>query len=401
MAGKTAVTPRIKPRITVFTRSYPPAYLRGGPARSLHALVEGLASEFAFSVITSAYDDCTTRHMPSIEPDLWATYDHARVWYSPNRVIRVRKTIKLLMETEPHLVYVNSLFDCQFAILPLLIARIVWQKVPVVLAPRGELSTGALMWKPRRKRAFLRAFKCLKLHKSVTWHASTTLERTDIERSFGADIKCKVAMDLRTGLFAIQSVQTATSRDPARQRNSLVFFSRIVPKKNLLSLIRAMQVVGSNARLSVAGPIEDPKYWRECLDLISRLRDPAVVKYVGTVPSDNVVDFLSRFELFVFPTLGENFGHVVLEALAAGTPVIVGCETPWAKLDSTGAVWTCDPCNPEAIARLIDRFLDLREEDRIRMRTAARNLAVEIINNPSNLEAHRSMLQDLTSTESQ
>jgi glycosyltransferase involved in cell wall biosynthesis len=113
------------------------------------------------------------------------------------------------------------------------------------------------------------------------------------------------------------------------------------------------------------------------------------------------VDFLSRFELFVFPTLGENFGHVVLEALAAGTPVIVGCETPWAKLDSTGAVWTCDPCNPEAIARLIDRFLDLREEDRIRMRTAARNLAVEIINNPSNLEAHRSMLQDLTSTESQ
>ena len=53
-----------------------------------------------------------------------------------------------------------------------------------------------------------------------------------------------------------------------------------------------------------------------------------MVEYVGAVPGDGAVSFLSRFDLFVFPTLGENFGHVVLESLAAGTPVIEEMTRP-------------------------------------------------------------------------
>lgn len=35
------------------------------------------------------------------------------------------------------------------------------------------------------------------------------------------------------------------------------------------------------------------------------------------------------YDLFVFPTLGENFGHVVIESLSAGTPVFMSNTTPW------------------------------------------------------------------------
>ena len=72
-------------------------------------------------------------------------------------------------------------------------------------------------------------------------------------------------------------------------------------------------------RLSIAGPIDDARYWVECLELIANIGDPEMIKYVGPIPADEAVSFLSRFDLFVFPTLGENFGHVVFESLAAGT----------------------------------------------------------------------------------
>ena len=108
------------------------------------------------------------------------------------------------------------------------------------------------------------------------------------------------------------------------------------------------------------------------------------------------LSFLSRFDLFVFPTLGENFGHVVLESLAAGTPVIVGNDTPWHQIETVGAGWICDPASPEAVAELIERFLALDEDARMRMRTAARDLARQVLNDPRGVDANRAMFHALT-----
>jgi glycosyltransferase involved in cell wall biosynthesis len=315
--------------------------------------------------------------------------------------MRVRAAAKLLRETEPQLFYLNSLFDYSFAILPLLIARVIFWRVPVVLAPRGELSAGALALKRKKKRAFIAAFRLLKLHEAVTWHASTIQEKADIERVFGSNVKSHVASDLRAGLFGEGGKQGGSQRvrgDPLG--GSLIFFSRIVPKKNVAAVIRAMLLVKGNARLSIAGPIEDSRYWNQCLKLINDMPESGLIRYVGTIPADEVVGFLSRFDLFVFPTLGENYGHVVLESLAAGTPVIVGSDTPWHRIETSGAGWVCDPTNPEAIAELIEHFLSLDKAARKRMRIAAHSLALEVLNDSSGVNANRSMFHALTSTES-
>ena len=123
-----------------------------------------------------------------------------------------------------------------------------------------------------------------------------------------------------------------------------------------------------------------------------------MIKYVGAIPADEVVSFLSRFDLFVFPTLGENFGHVVVESLAAGTPVIVGNDTPWHQIETVGAGWICDPASPEAVAELIERFLALDQDARMRMRTAARDLARKVLNDPRGVDANRAMFHALTSS---
>ena len=169
--------------------------------------------------------------------------------------------------------------------------------------------------------------------------------------------------------------------------------SRIVPKKNVAAVIRAMRLVKDEACLSVAGPIEDSKYWDQCLELAKNTAKPERVRYAGVVPHDEVTDFLSHFDLFILPTLGENFGHVILESLAAGTPVIVGRDTPWQQLEASGAGWLCDPADPEAIAGLINHFLSLDQGTRAGMRAAARALARQVLSDPEGRAANRSMFR--------
>ena len=395
--SRTAASP---PRITVFTRGYPPAHLVGGPARTLFALVETLAADFRFSVITSAFDGKAAGRMRSVKPSQWSTFGHATIWYEREYRISAWRTATLLKKTKPHLVYLNSFFDYRFAILPLFITRMTSRKTPVVLAPRGEFSAGALALKRRKKRIFITAFRMLGLHKVVTWHASTAQEKANIERVFGPGARIHVAIDLRTD-FSVGEERYHTQRPSADPHCcSLVFFSRIVPKKNVTVAIRAMPLVKGKVRLSIAGPIEDARYWAECLKLIDNIDDPEIIEYVGAIPADEAISFLSRFDLFVFPTLGENFGHVVLESLAAGTPVIIGNDTPWHHIVTAGAGWICDPASPEAVAELIERFLALDESARTRMRTAARALARQVLNDPKGIDANRAMLHALTSSKS-
>jgi glycosyltransferase involved in cell wall biosynthesis len=378
----------------MFTRTYPPAYLTGGPTRSLFGMVESLAADFGFTVITSALDDPAAGPMASVQPDQWTSYGRATTWYELSRRGRPWKTVALLRRTRPQLVYLNSLFDCRFSLLPLLLTRLTSPRTPVLLAPRGELSAGALGLKRWKKRLFLAAFRLLRLHKTVTWHASTWRDKADIERTFGPGMRTRVARDMRIGISrADPDLPRPPDGDPGVC--SLVFYARIVPMKNLEAAVEAISLVKGDIRLSIAGPIEDAGYWATCTRLISRLDEPDRVRYVGTVPPDQAVSFLGGFDLLVLPTRGENFGHVVLESLAAGTPVIVGRDTPWQMVETAGAGWLCDPASPAQIAGLIQRFLALDEQGRGRMRQAACRVAGDALDDPKYVEANRAMFRSL------
>ena len=48
-------------------------------------------------------------------------------------------------------------------------------------------------------------------------------------------------------------------------------------------------------------------------------------------------------DLFVLPTINENFGLAIAEALAAGTPVITTKGAPWSDLAARGCGWWIEP----------------------------------------------------------
>jgi glycosyltransferase involved in cell wall biosynthesis len=94
--------------------------------------------------------------------------------------------------------------------------------------------------------------------------------------------------------------------------------------------------------LEIYGMIEDEQYWRECQALIKRLPSHITVTHHGGVHPEHVQSAFASFHFFLFPTRGENFGHVIVESLLAGTPVLISDRTPWGALELASAGW-CTP----------------------------------------------------------
>jgi len=70
--------------------------------------------------------------------------------------------------------------------------------------------------------------------------------------------------------------------------------------------------------------------------------------------------------VFVLPTLNENFGLTVAEALAAGTPVISTKGAPWSRLESEDCGWWIDH-GVEPLAVVLDRAMSMSRTSLKRM----------------------------------
>ena len=140
----------------------------------------------------------------------------------------------------------------------------------------------------------------------------------------------------------------------------IVFLSRIVPKKNLDYAIRLLKTVKSKVVFDVYGPIQDHKYWAQCLSSASTLPSNVQFNYCGSVTSQQVPAVLCQYALILFPTLGENYGHVITEALNSGCPVLISNKTPWQQADLGQAGWALDLDNPEEFSSLIGHMCENR-----------------------------------------
>jgi glycosyltransferase involved in cell wall biosynthesis len=92
-------------------------------------------------------------------------------------------------------------------------------------------------------------------------------------------------------------------------------------------------------QFDIWGPIDDGAYWETCQEQIRRLPNSIHVSYKGPVPQEQVRHVFAEYHFQILPTLGENFGYVILEALAAGCPVFISNQTPWRNLQAAGIGW--------------------------------------------------------------
>ena len=247
------------------------------------------------------------------------------------------------------LIYVNSLWSPQFTVLPVLAHRLgLLASREVLLAPRGELSPGALGIKSTKKQAFLRGWAPLLRRIDPVWHASTEMEQTDIHRLFPG---------------ARTVIQTGSRGDEPRteiigssERARFVFISRIAEMKNLLLALQALQAVKAEADFDIYGPLEDIQYWRQCQRLIADLPRNVQARYLGELRPDQVKDTFAQYDAFILPTRGENFGHVIAESLSSGCPVICSQRTPWTQVLLLGGGAALDEMDARTLSEEIETW---------------------------------------------
>ena len=141
-------------------------------------------------------------------------------------------------------------------------------------------------------------------------------------------------------------------------RAELFFVSRITPMKNILFLFAVCSLLSSPFVLDLYGPIRDKAYWDECLALAAELPPNVAFKYKGPVSPDQVPGIISKYDLFVLPTLGENYGHVIAESLSVGTPVLISDTTPWQK-SKGGGINVIPIDDPRPWAEFLEEFAAL------------------------------------------
>jgi glycosyltransferase involved in cell wall biosynthesis len=374
-------------RILVVNDHFVPAYKAGGAVRTLANLVEQLGDRFAFRVITGDRDLGDPGPFPDLPINVWSRAQHCEIIYLPPELLYSAATLRRIIRDTPHdLIYLNSFFSgCSIRILALRRSGLI-PRSPILIAPRGELMEGALANKPRKKGFFIGLARAVGLYSGLSWQASNELEAQSISTLF------------RSRVITAADVPERASPPPTPRLKrpghcSFVFYSRITPKKNLHFAIDLLRDVPGVVRLDVIGPEEDAAYARRCRGVAETLPPNVVCRFLGPIRPEDAHATLSEYHFFLFPTLGENFGHVILEALMAGCPAVLSDRTPWSGLREQDAGWDVPIENRQAFIEVVGECVAMDDNLYQVLGRGARRLAVETVEAESIVEANTVMFQ--------
>lgn len=350
-----------KPTVLVFVGYYLPGYRGGGPTRTIANLVERLGHEFDFRIVTSDRDLGDLQPYPSIRVDAWNQVGSAQVFYASPSFMSLWKITRLLRNISYDVMYLNSFFSTKFTLIPLLAQQLgLLRKVPIVVAPRGEFSEGAFKLKRWKKFPFTRLVRLLGLFRAVVWHVSTKYEADDVAREMqvkSSSISIAQNIAVAPDLLSVPNSAKATEKIFTSENDDglkICFLSRIVPMKNLAYALKVLALVQAPIQFHIYGPKELDAYWKECEALIEKLPSNVRVIYGGSVESSIVCATVAAYDLFFVPSCGENFGHVFMEALSAGVPILVSDRTPWRDLEKQNLGWDISLDRPQDFARAIE-----------------------------------------------
>jgi glycosyltransferase involved in cell wall biosynthesis len=289
--------------------TYLPAVRYGGPIVAVHGLCRALAARgHEVTVFTTNVDGDGVSDVPLHEPVL---LDGVRVRYFASTLRRLyvspgmRDALRDLRGFD--LVHAHSVFLWPTMAASRAAAR---QGVPYVLSPRGMLVPELIARKSRLvKRAWIRLVERRNFARAAAIHFTSQREWDDA-RAAGVPLPRPFVVPNGVDLVPRPSV--------AREPGTVVYLGRINWKKGLDRLIAALP---AGAKLIVAGNDEEgltPK-----LRELARGRD---VAFAGPLYGEAKWELLARASVFALPSLSENFGNAVVEAMMMETPVVVTPE---------------------------------------------------------------------------
>ena len=330
---------------------YPPAAM-SGPPEQVHRLARGLrASDVDVRVVTTNANGRDTIDVPT---GRWIEFEGVPVYYGRRlpgtdhlswgawrAIVREAANVDLIHATG------------MFSWTNLAVAAASRRRgVPVVVSPRGSLDQDALLFSPRKKALYFRLGGSRALKGAAAFHVTSEMERVHVEAFVPGS---------RTGLVP-NGVAVPSDDDLARwtivpsAEATVLYLGRVHPKKNVIPLVRAWASVAARhptTKLVIAGP-DDHGHRTEVERVIASERLDASVILAGRVLGDDKHKLLARACCLILPSLTENFGNVVAEALAHRVPVIASTGTPWGGLRDRECGWWIQPTVDELAAAIDD-----------------------------------------------
>ena len=272
------------------------------------------------------------------------------------------------------------------------------RRIPYIISPHGALTKWALRYHWWKKLPAMLLYQYCDLRCASGFHVTVQEELKDVRRLW---LKQPV-------IVAPLGVEIPEMKFASHENKDLLFVSRIHPKKGLDTLLHAWAKLSKDVRngwrIIIAGP-DDIGHQAELKELAEQLglsvRDfskelefgkkqihggnevplkvyqeklseiKADVVFTGPVYSETKDWLYQQSHHFVLPSHSENFGGVILEALAAGTPCITTKGTPWASLLEHNCGWWVED-DVEAIRAIIAKVLALPKEQYMAMSDNAR-----------------------------
>lgn len=369
----------MKKRILVFCDFYLPGFKSGGGMWTVVNLVDRFCDRYDFYVVTRNYESKgDTTPYTSVRSSTWNEVGNAKVFYLANSDYKLKTFALLVSEVGPSLVFLNSALS--LPVVKFLNARRkrLIAPVPVVLAPCGEMSAGALSVKPLKKKSFFFYAKTVGLYANVLWKASSEVESRDIRKLMGENAEIMIASDLSPrSILSDFKVEMKPSKTAGSAR--FIILARITGMKNIhFALERFANVKKGAVEVEIVGPIEDAQYWQRCLAIIESC--PPNVKISANpefVPQAIGLQRLQDSHFFILPTLGENFGYAFVEAMAAGCPLVVSDRTGWKDLETRNAGWQIPLDNTGLWDERIDHCIKMDLTEYREMSQNARGYALD------------------------
>ena len=343
--------------ILIIAGRYLPGYRDGGPVRSILNLTEWLGDEYDIRIVCHDRDHGDVSPYPGIKYDGFNTVGKAKVWY----VKSYTDDVIGHLASDADVVYVAGLYD-DYARIAMRLAKTGRIKTPLYVAPMGSFSPEAFRIKGFKKRAFILYMKLAGMFKNVVWSVTSPREAEELSAVLGAGRKCIIATDLP------RKEITVHKREKEAGQLRLVFISRISPKKNLTAVPDILSLTDKDAKIifDIYGTPEDAAYLDESRAKLDALKDARPLiswEYKGEADSEKVPEIFAEYDVFLFPTLGENYGHVIAESLSSGCIPVISDTTPWLDLEEKGCGYVCPLEDKQVFAKALDELAAMSEED--------------------------------------
>jgi glycosyltransferase involved in cell wall biosynthesis len=380
-----------KPIILIFCNYYLPGYKSGGGMRSIVNMVARFKDQIDFRVITFDHDG-DGKPYTTVDINDWNEIEGTQVYYLSKDKIKISKLRKLIEKVQPDSIYLNSVFSVMSIFILTLRKLKLIPRLGIILAPEGELSEGALKLKAIKKKAFTKFAKSSGLYRDLIWKATAEPEKSEVESFKGRGGKIFIAPNLPARNFLKDYEQELKPKKNVGEAN-MVFLSRFMRKKNFKWLVDNLKNIDGKLKMDIIGPLEDEVYWNETKKSIKNLPSNIKVEYKGHIENEMVQQKLFEYHFFILPTLGENFGHVFIEALAAGCPLIISDRTPWVNLEDLGIGWDIPLEKPEVWLEKIIYCINLDEVSYKEASRKSRDFAHRWADNPVIIENTLNVLE--------